>query len=59
MGAQRVGQLFKMIVKRPEKAGLLKSVFRLADATAVITKQTTWEERDKALGEGEDALNNI
>ena len=58
LGPQRVGQLFKMIVKRSEKAGLLKSVFRFADATAVITKQTTWEERDKALGEGEEALNN-
>jgi IS5 family transposase len=58
MGAKRVGQLFKAIVKRAEKDGLLRSVFRFADATAVITKQTTWEERDKALSGGEDALNN-
>jgi IS5 family transposase len=58
LGTQRVGQLFKAIVKRSEKAGILKSVFRFADATAVITKQTTWEERDKALAEGESALNN-
>ncbi len=36
----------------------MRSVFRFADATAVITKQTTWEERDKALAEGEIDLNN-
>ncbi len=36
LGAQRVGQLFNIIVKKSEKAGLLKSVFRFADATAVI-----------------------
>lgn len=58
MGTQRIGELFKAIVKRSQKAGLLRSVFRFVDATAVITKQTTWEERDKALSEGEEALNN-
>jgi len=58
MGPQRVGQLFKAIVKRSQKAGIMRSVFRFADATAVITKQTTWEERDKAMSGGEAALNN-
>ena len=47
-----------MIVKRSKEAGIMRSVFRFADATAVITKQTTWEERDRALKEGEKALNN-
>ncbi|NDD66307.1 transposase, partial [bacterium] len=43
LGPQRVGQLFKLIVKRSEKAGLLKSVFRFADATAVMHRKKTCE----------------
>lgn len=58
MGPHHVGKLFKAIVKRSEKAGIMRGVFRFADATAVITKETTWAERDKALAEGESALNN-
>jgi IS5 family transposase len=58
VGTKRIGLLFKTIVNRSKEAGIMRSVFRFADATAVITKQTTWEERDRALKEGEDALNN-
>jgi len=58
MGTKRIGQLFKAIVNRAQKSGVLKSVFRFVDATAIVTKQTTWEERDKALSDGEATLNN-
>lgn len=58
VGTKRIGQLFKMIVKRSKEAGIMRSVFRFADATAIITKQTTWDERDRALKDGEAALNN-
>ena len=58
MGTRRIGILFKAIVKRSKEAGIMRSTFRFADATAIITKQTTWEERDRALREGEEALNN-
>ena len=58
MGTKRIGVLFKAINRRAEENGLLKKTFRFADATAIETKQTTWEERDKALANGEEALNN-
>ena len=58
MGTKRIGKLFNVIVKRTKEAGMMRSVFRFADATAIITKQTTWEERDRALAQGEEALNN-
>lgn len=58
MGTKRIGILFKAIVKRSKEAGIMRSTFRFADATAIITKQTTWEERDRALEQGEEALNN-
>ena len=58
MGTKRIGVLFKAINRRAEENGLLKKIFRFADATAIETKQTTWEERDKALANGDEALNN-
>ena len=56
MGTKRIGVLFKAINRRAEENGLLKKTFRFADATAIETKQTTWEERDKALANGEEAV---
>ena len=58
MGTKRIRVLFKAINRRAEENGLLKKTFRFADAIAIETKQTTWEERDKALANGEEALNN-
>ena len=58
MGTKRIGQLFDLIVKRSKDDKIMRSVFRFSDATAIITKQTTWEERDKAVKEGEEKLNN-
>ena len=48
---------FKQL-QRSQQAGILRQVFRFVDATAIETKKTTWEERDKALREGEEKLNN-
>ena len=37
---------------------LIRGIFYFSDATSIITKQTTWAERDKAMEEGGEALNN-
>ncbi len=58
MGTRRIGLLFSAIVKRAKEKGILRSTFRFVDATSIITKQTTWEERDRALKSGEEKLNN-
>ena len=58
VGTKRIGKIFKTIVNRSKKAGILRSVFHFVDATAIISKNTTWSQRDKALKEGEEALNN-
>jgi len=34
-------------------------VFKFIDASSIITKTALWEERDKAIKDGEDKLNNI
>jgi IS5 family transposase len=58
LGARRIGQAFKNIMQKAEEKGIVRKVFTFVDATAIKTKETTWQERDKALAEGEEKLNN-
>ncbi|MCP4049422.1 MAG: transposase [bacterium] len=58
IGTKRIGKIFQTIVNRTKKAGILRPIFRFADATAIVVKNTTWEERDRAIKEGEEKLNN-
>ena len=58
IGPKRIGKIFNTIVKRSKKAGIMRSVFQFVDATSIVTKNTTWAERDRAIQEGEDKLNN-
>ena len=53
-----MGKIFKAIVNKAKEKQLIRGVFHFVDATSIITKNTTWSERDKAIKEGEDALNN-
>ena len=58
VGTQRIGKLFKAIVNKAKEKHLVRGVFHFVDATSIITKNTTWAERDKAMSKGEKALNN-
>lgn len=58
LGTKRVGKLFNMIVKSSEAAGILRPVFTFVDASIIKRKEATWDERDKALAEDEEKLNN-
>jgi IS5 family transposase len=58
LGTKRIGQVFKNIVQKAEDQGIVRKVFTFVDASAIKTKETTWAERDKALADGEEALNN-
>lgn len=58
IGTKRIGKVFKIINEKAKAAGMIGEVFSFADSSAIKTKQTTWEERDKALKEGEEKLNN-
>ena len=58
IGTKGIGKLFKAIVNKAKERHLVNAVFHFADATSIITKNTTWAERDKAIKAGEEALNN-
>ena len=42
--------------KRDQK--ILREVFHFVDSSAIISKETTWAQRDQALKDGEEKLNN-
>ena len=58
IGTKRIGQIFNYINKKAENSGIIRNVFHFADATSIISKETTWKERDKAIKDGEDGFNN-
>jgi IS5 family transposase len=58
LGTKRIGKIFELINKQAEKNGILRRVFTFVDASSIKTKETTWVERDKAIAQGEEALNN-
>ena len=58
LGAERIAKAFSLIREKAEGKGILRQVFSFVDSSAIKVKETTWEERDKALKEGEEALNN-
>lgn len=58
LGTKRIGKIFNKIKRKAEDAGVLRKVFTFVDSSAIVTKETTWRERDKAIQEGEEKLNN-
>lgn len=58
LGTERIAKILRKINRQAEKKGLKRKVFSFVDSGEIKTKETTWEERDRALKEGEEALNN-
>lgn len=58
IGTKRIATMFQEINTTLETHGLFGNVFTFIDASTIITKAALWEERDKALADGEKKLNN-
>lgn len=58
IGDEKMAKIFKDINSRAKNNGILREVFVFVDSSKIITKQTTWEERDKAMKYGEEKINN-
>lgn len=59
IGADRLADIFNVINEELERQGLFGNVFTFIDASAIITKTALWEERDQAIKDGEETLNNV
>ena len=58
LGTKNVADIFNGINEILRDKGLFGDVFKFIDASAIITKTALWEERDRAIQNGEEKLNN-
>ena len=59
IGTKYFADLFNSINERLQKEGLFGNIFYFIDASTIISKTALWEERDKAIKDGHDKLNNL
>jgi IS5 family transposase len=58
IGTKRVSDFFEAVNTTLEERGLFGNVFTFIDASTIITKTALWEERDRAIKDGAEKLNN-
>jgi IS5 family transposase len=58
IGTKRVALFFTEVNGILESRGLFGNVFTFIDASAIISKTALWEERDRAIRDGAEKLNN-
>jgi IS5 family transposase len=58
LGTKGIADLFQKINQILEQHGLFGNVFTFIDASAIVTKTALWEERDRAIADGAEKLNN-
>lgn len=58
IGTKRLADAFASINARLQSLGLFGNVFTFIDASAIVSKTALWEERDQAIADGEETLNN-
>lgn len=58
IGTRQMGNLFSEVKRQMQGKGFCSEVFTFIDATALVSKLSLWEERDKAITAGYEKLNN-
>ena len=58
IGTKRIANIFKDVNTVLAEYGLFGDTFTFIDASSIITKTALWEERDRAIKDGEKKLNN-
>lgn len=58
IGSERLSSVFSAVNETLKKKGLFGNVFHFIDASTIVSKTALWEERDKAIADGEKTLNN-
>lgn len=59
IGTKRLADMFNFINTQLQSQGLFGNIFYFIDASTIITKTALWEERDEAIKDGHDKLNNL
>lgn len=58
LGTKNLADLFNTVNVTLHDRGLFGNVFTFIDASAIVTKTALWEERDRAIKDGEETLSN-
>jgi IS5 family transposase len=58
LGTENIADIFNAVNAILRGKGLFGDVFKFIDASTLITKTALWEERDRAIKDGEEKLNN-
>lgn len=58
IGPDRLAEIFDKTNEEMKKKGLFGEMFTFIDASSIITKTALWDERDKAIADGEKKLKN-
>ena len=58
IGTKRISRFFENVNATLQDHGLFGNVFTFIDASTIITKTALWEERDRAIRDGAEKLNN-
>ena len=58
LGTKNIADIFNSVNEELRSKGLFGDVFKFIDASSIVTKTALWKERDKAIANGEEKLNN-
>jgi IS5 family transposase len=58
VGTKNMSRIFNEVKRQLQAKGHCAEVFTFIDATALVSKLSVWEERDKAIAAGYEKLNN-
>ena len=59
LGTSRLMEIFETIRETLKQQGYLKEIFTFVDASSLVSKLSTWSDRDKAIAQGLEKFNNI
>jgi len=59
IGTKYLADIFNAINERLREEKLFGNIFFFIDASTIISKSSLWEERDRAIKDGHDKLNNL
>ena len=58
LGTQRLMNIFSQVRNSLKHMGLIREIFTFVDASQLVSKLTTWDDRDKAIKMGLEKFNN-
>lgn len=58
LGVEKLAEMFQALKEQLKEEGLMNEFFSVVDATHLVSKASLWEERDKAIKQKYEKLNN-